>query len=414
MCTLLPCWHNNVCGECRKTLCRQAMLLPDGILCPMCRGPVTDFWSGETVFTMVPGTHTWKKTTSSALSKQVKEQDAFQDLLVNLLLDEKPRSLAVPSVSSPARMTSSSPSSMSHAETVAEGLAAEEEAQEGSDDIWEVVGHNNKENNQANRDTSTKAIPCHTGHARLPKISLGMLQRAAANECRSPPPLWARRLAVQCSSLNSSSHFHGDPMCCISINLAKMKLTDESMSILAPVLASHVAHMAVNSGQANPSISVDVSDNALGDKGVQCVCEMMGALFDVGLGYLKIFKAFKNQVGDQGAAFLASLIAMQTSAAGMLVREVHLSHNRITNHGASLLTGTAINTSYPALDGGFLRPLWLRLEQNLIANDFQPECKHCLATGSGRPGDRCTPFNCSCSGRVPPLHVPFLGCQRQW
>jgi hypothetical protein len=128
-------------------------------------------------------------------------------------------------------------------------------------------------------------------------------------------------------------------------------------------------------------------------------------------------QVFKNNISDAGAASISALVALQSSHArrkdGLLVREVHMSHNLVTDAGASLLTA-ATKAAYPAWDGHHLRPFWLRIELNLLSQGFEPGAVGCLAKGN--VGLHCTPYNCACPSAAfrwgaPQVHLPFLRSQ---
>lgn len=63
---------------------------------------------------------------------------------------------------------------------------------------------------------------------------------------------------------------------------------------------------------------------------------------------------FNNSLGEAGAASLAPLIGPQLC-------ELHLSHNSISTAGARALLGAV-----PVARAHALKPLWLRMEWNLI------------------------------------------------
>jgi len=90
---------------------------------------------------------------------------------------------------------------------------------------------------------------------------------------------------------------------------------------------------------------------------------------------------FKNDIGDAGAKKIADFLIKSNKC----VRELHLSHNRITNQGARMLFEAVKECRYPLIENRpkkpneenneikdeklYSTPLWLRLEWNMINED---------------------------------------------
>jgi len=115
---------------------------------------------------------------------------------------------------------------------------------------------------------------------------------------------------------------------------------------------------------------------------------------------LRILKLFKNRIGDPGALLLADFFRHCKS-----IREVHLSHNRISDEGIEALV-VATQESRPA----GAEPLWLRVENNAVVNS-----KSLLRDLEKRLGvcprrESCTQFRCCIGSKV---HLPFLDMHRE-
>ena len=141
------------------------------------------------------------------------------------------------------------------------------------------------------------------------------------------------------------------------------------------------------------------------------MCGVLTNLFEGGLAYTRIIKAWKNDVGDNGCVALGKLLLLQGSSRGTHMRELHLSHNNISAAGALALLA-ACKQVYPIKDcsTGAKQPLWLRLHCNVIDSAM-------FATRAGRLFCECLSSN-SCNPRtcrqnpVPPFHLPFFHDQR--
>eukprot|EP00929_Paragymnodinium_shiwhaense_P052044 TRINITY_DN26101_c0_g1_i1.p1 TRINITY_DN26101_c0_g1~~TRINITY_DN26101_c0_g1_i1.p1 ORF type:complete len:653 (-),score=157.92 TRINITY_DN26101_c0_g1_i1:89-2047(-) len=113
-------------------------------------------------------------------------------------------------------------------------------------------------------------------------------------------------------------------------------------------------------------ISLDVSKNQVGDEGVAALAELLKG---IGVPVCKLL-LHENRIGKGGCEALAGLML------DLPVAELHLSHNRVDLEGAiALLKATAEATDpsgsplYPlrsAIPSESPKPLWLRLERNII------------------------------------------------
>mmetsp|Transcript_17713 Transcript_17713/g.41178 ORF Transcript_17713/g.41178 Transcript_17713/m.41178 type:complete len:709 (+) Transcript_17713:291-2417(+) len=107
---------------------------------------------------------------------------------------------------------------------------------------------------------------------------------------------------------------------------------------------------------------VNFSNNQLGDRGVLSVLRV---LYRLRIG-VRVLKFFKNNLGRAAASALMDFITRTPVPA----YEIHLSHNYIPREGAvDILKAVAFNVVYPPdKPGRGKTPLWLRLEQNIVAN----------------------------------------------
>ena len=169
-----------------------------------------------------------------------------------------------------------------------------------------------------------------------------------------------------------------------ALSLAKQELADSDVVTLG--LKKAGTHYG----------EVDVSQNHLTAKGLDPLVK-----FGIRCPELRVFKAFKNQIGDDGARHIARLI---TSCA--CLEEIHLSHNQLTCKGVRIIVAAASNRDKQ------LSPLWLRLEHNLVTEPMA--LLHELARDfsvCGRSDEwRCNSRHCAWKRRI---HVPFLHMQRE-
>lgn len=149
----------------------------------------------------------------------------------------------------------------------------------------------------------------------------------------------------------------------------------------------------------------------------------LGSLMVAGIAFPRYLSLFRNAVTDDGAATLASLLALQTYTVSLGIRamqELHLSHNRLTEWGVETLVSAAQQSVYPYAVGAGKTPLWLRIEYNSV--DLRrislAPALHCTCTAASG----CKTHQCS-RRPVPPVHLPHLdkqnrdrayGAGRQW
>jgi len=144
-----------------------------------------------------------------------------------------------------------------------------------------------------------------------------------------------------------------------------------------------------------PYHEVDFSQNQLSQRGLQQVLSICARCHD-----LRVLKLYKNRLGDDCAALLAEMFRHCET-----VREVHLSHNRLTRVGVETIVEAAVRSRQKGA-----APLWLRLEHNNveceqeILSAMEERCGVCPR----RPG--CTQFTCCVGSRV---HLPFLDVARE-
>eukprot|EP00930_Biecheleria_cincta_P057166 TRINITY_DN43139_c0_g1_i1.p1 TRINITY_DN43139_c0_g1~~TRINITY_DN43139_c0_g1_i1.p1 ORF type:complete len:625 (-),score=101.72 TRINITY_DN43139_c0_g1_i1:283-2157(-) len=143
--------------------------------------------------------------------------------------------------------------------------------------------------------------------------------------------------------------------------------------------------------------SVDFSMNALTAKGLQRVVDICRRC-----NKLRILKLYKNQLGDDAALVLSTVFKHCPS-----LQEIHASHNGFTAEGAETIIRAA-ERHRPESS----MPLWLRLEQNHIANPgevFLHLLEHCkLSICARKDRDACTNRNCAFFKKV---HLPHFELQ---
>lgn len=145
-----------------------------------------------------------------------------------------------------------------------------------------------------------------------------------------------------------------------------------------------------------PYEEVDFSQNELSSGGLKAVLEVCKRC-----PKLRVLKLFKNRIDDSGAEGLAELCRLVPG-----IEEIHLSHNHFTAVGVEILVSAAEQARKPnAL------PLWLRLEQNDVA---EPDAtfEHLQKTLSvcKRVDEvSCTVRVCCRKHKV---HLPFFHLQR--
>uniref|UniRef100_A0A7S4REQ7 Uncharacterized protein n=1 Tax=Alexandrium monilatum TaxID=311494 RepID=A0A7S4REQ7_9DINO len=115
------------------------------------------------------------------------------------------------------------------------------------------------------------------------------------------------------------------------------------------------------SGSAMVALEVNVASNRIGDRGLHI---LLKTLHELRVG-VQVLKVFRNNLGRAAACVLADWIS--SSAVPLL--ELHMSHNYVPMEGAiCIFEAVARNPKYPPErpDKGTV-PLWLRLENNIIA-----------------------------------------------
>eukprot|EP00440_Ansanella_granifera_P057780 gb/GFBE01062639.1/.p1 GENE.gb/GFBE01062639.1/~~gb/GFBE01062639.1/.p1 ORF type:complete len:820 (+),score=170.15 gb/GFBE01062639.1/:1-2460(+) len=169
-----------------------------------------------------------------------------------------------------------------------------------------------------------------------------------------------------------------------TLNFAKQRLTDDDLPGL------------VLSKESTTYEEVDFSQNKLTSSSLRIIVN-----FCIRCPNLRVLKVYKNDVDDAGAKELARLLEKNPT-----LEEVHLSHNRITAKGVHAML-TAADRWRP----DNLCPLWLRLEQNLVASPtaFIRSVENKLSVCRRDDERRCTTRHCCWSKKV---HVPFLYMQK--
>ena len=73
--------------------------------------------------------------------------------------------------------------------------------------------------------------------------------------------------------------------------------------------------------------------------GMEVVCHELERLYDSGLAYTRVVKAFRNRLGDGACTALHRLLLLQgkNPEKDTHMEELHLSHNRISISGALTL-----------------------------------------------------------------------------
>lgn len=141
---------------------------------------------------------------------------------------------------------------------------------------------------------------------------------------------------------------------------------------------------------------VDFSQNELSSSGLRAVLEVCRRC-----PKLRILKLYKNRIDDAGAEGLADLCRLIPR-----IEEIHLSHNHFTAAGVKVLV-MAAEQSRPS----HVSPLWLRLEQNDVADPdtvFE-NLKQELSVCKRADETRCTVRVCCQKQKV---HLPFFHLQR--
>eukprot|EP00928_Gymnodinium_smaydae_P016592 TRINITY_DN16248_c0_g2_i2.p1 TRINITY_DN16248_c0_g2~~TRINITY_DN16248_c0_g2_i2.p1 ORF type:complete len:1051 (+),score=70.37 TRINITY_DN16248_c0_g2_i2:34-3186(+) len=139
---------------------------------------------------------------------------------------------------------------------------------------------------------------------------------------------------------------------------------------------------------------LDFSQNNLSVRGLEQILDICYKCKD-----LRVLKLYKNDLGDNCAEVLAAFLNKCDT-----IQEVHLSHNRFSTEGATVLVEAAARSR---LHGS--SPLWLRLERNDIGDtaEFLRDMEQQYGVCPRRPG--CTQFHCCVGSRV---HLPFMDVER--
>lgn len=141
---------------------------------------------------------------------------------------------------------------------------------------------------------------------------------------------------------------------------------------------------------------VDFSQNKLSTFGLEKVLDICRRCEK-----FRVLKLFKNDIDDEGAEALAKFIHDRPT-----IEEMHLSHNRFTVKGITAIVAAGDESRPPRAN-----PLWLRLEQNdvaeprKLADDLSARYSVC---------DRREPVGCNVRQciRKCRVHVPHLYFQR--
>jgi len=102
-------------------------------------------------------------------------------------------------------------------------------------------------------------------------------------------------------------------------------------------------------------------------------------------------KLHNNKIGDGSVPHLVELIKKQAEDENEPLRELHLSHNKLSLDGVQALVDAALDTgAYP---GKSTVPFWLRVEKNTFKSFPEREgvCVLMVSQGRRRP---CSPFSC--------------------
>eukprot|EP00811_Abedinium_folium_P029819 NODE_4727_length_1855_cov_2.872106.p1 GENE.NODE_4727_length_1855_cov_2.872106~~NODE_4727_length_1855_cov_2.872106.p1 ORF type:complete len:587 (-),score=120.15 NODE_4727_length_1855_cov_2.872106:93-1853(-) len=170
------------------------------------------------------------------------------------------------------------------------------------------------------------------------------------------------------------------------LNLSRRQLRDED--VLRAITREFPEQ------ETYPCNRVDFSHNRLTSDGAEKVVGFCRRCPN-----LTVLKLFNNHIDDEGASGIGSIFQhCQT------MEEVHLSHNRFTRRGIETIVAAA-HKSFPS---NAVRPLWLRLENNVvegsedIVHHLERSYSSVCGLGGGTP---CTPHTCT-RGRY--VHLPFF------
>ena len=141
---------------------------------------------------------------------------------------------------------------------------------------------------------------------------------------------------------------------------------------------------------------VDFSQNKLSSASLHAIVTLCSRCSN-----FRVLKVYKNDIDDSGADELAWLFEQCQT-----LEEVHLSHNRLTARGAKTLASAA---DWWRKETG--SPLWLRMEQNLVASPTQllRSFENTLSICGREDERRCTTRLCCWKKKV---HMPFFYMQK--
>mmetsp|Transcript_126492 Transcript_126492/g.352440 ORF Transcript_126492/g.352440 Transcript_126492/m.352440 type:complete len:730 (-) Transcript_126492:120-2309(-) len=191
---------------------------------------------------------------------------------------------------------------------------------------------------------------------------------------------------ASCGRARASSRAQGRPCVPRVLKIAGRNLADEEME--------RALSKEMSAEESCPYSEVDFSRNSLTSSGLGAVVRICRRCPD-----LRVLKLFSNRIDDKGAEAIRDILGY---CQGM--EEVHLSHNRFTRKGIEAIVEAADRE----LPRETQRPLWLRLEHNLIdhTEDLARSLERKFRSVCGREDrDRCTPRVCARGRRI---HVPFL------
>jgi len=141
---------------------------------------------------------------------------------------------------------------------------------------------------------------------------------------------------------------------------------------------------------------VDFSQNEITAKGLQPILDLCARCRG-----LQVLKLFKNSLDDAAAEALACLFNCCQR-----LREVHLSHNRMTTSGVVVLVSAAQRWRPENIE-----PLWLRVESNSFTQapkDLLDDLVRDFGVCYRKP--LCSQFRCVIGSKV---HLPFLDTERE-
>mmetsp|Transcript_112050 Transcript_112050/g.323727 ORF Transcript_112050/g.323727 Transcript_112050/m.323727 type:complete len:613 (+) Transcript_112050:142-1980(+) len=166
---------------------------------------------------------------------------------------------------------------------------------------------------------------------------------ARARQARKPPLAWA----------SDGKSFR--------IDQEASGLTDSNIDDLVAALKDELEKQpaaAVSSSESVVCSIADFSHNALGDRGLRQILELLASR----KVRIHVLRLFKSNISDEGAESLAKSLEMLPAP----LQELHLPHNRLTARGASALLASAARAA--GVPGS--PPTWLRLENNRIDWDI--------------------------------------------